>query len=407
MTSTQSWVHRRVDSLRLDAKGGTRRHVSLDVTLPREAVVPAQSRKRVVVPMGWMPKGPMTRLDTSQNGAGLVVLGKIENSALAFEMLRAALGHLPNQRNATDRDFAAFKALVEADDLVDRVRAREEFFTVVGELVDEKTLPEDQRWRFALFQNYVNLLEDNFLLLVELDEELIEIRSTLKFSIDVQPDFKPQRPLWFHWPVPDFRHAASQHVEIELPRGLEVKEMRFVAFDTAGEKTQQITEHPVGSGTTVHGVLKPSGRDVKANLGVRAEPVRQGLYMFTRVAVLTTVLLVILSAGLRQLDGFLLKDVDLPSPASSIILIAPALLLSWMSREREHEALFMMLEPLRRILFLCAGIFVTMAGLAAIPVSVPVWHTAWWAIYAATVAAVAYSVAVYRSYRKPSRGRVH
>lgn len=401
LTTTPHWVHRRVDALRLDAKGSTRRYVSVDVTVPPVAALPAASRNRIIVPLGWMHKGPITRLDAKQDGNGLAVLSKVENTAWAFEMLKAALSSVPRRREVTHEDHACLMTLLTSDAETDQT-ALEAYVSMRDSLVDEAAFNEESRRRIVLLDGFAKLLVDNYLFLVELDKDLAGIRTTLKYSLDVPSVLTRSGPIRLHWPVPDFRFAASQHVEVDLPQGLRVQKMQFAAFNVDNTSTQMHEEMPTGDSGSVHGVLRPDDGDVKADLIVRAQPVRQGLYTFTQGAVAITAALVLASILARIFDAALLNDAVIPSPAASIILIAPALLLSWMSRELEHDLLSKLLSPMRRILILCAGVVLLMAGLAAVPVSVGLWHCLWGVVYLGMLGIVIYALVVFNGYRKMS-----
>lgn len=139
LSDTRSWVHRRIDSVRLSSEGATRRHVSLDVTIPVQGAIYASNGERLIVPVSWMPKGPATRLDATRDGSGLVVLGKNEHTELIVRMLTSALRGLPLTRRVEVGDEDVFKRVLNAADSKSATESLAKFSELLEGLVSKTT----------------------------------------------------------------------------------------------------------------------------------------------------------------------------------------------------------------------------------------------------------------------------
>lgn len=408
LLQSQEWVHRRVDALRLDPDGSTRRYVSVDLTMDSKLAISCDSKNRVIVPLGVMRKGAIRRLDAKQDSKGIAVLGQEQNSALAKSMLSAGLGTLPQTKGGSASVTSLDSVL---DDLVSSTsvngtQSLNDYNTWKSENLDISSLNADQELRLTLIDALARRFTDHYLFLVEIDSNLLGMRTTLKYSLDqTMPESEKDglQQIRFHYALPDFGFAKSQHMELEIPKGLTLIEMDFLSFDQEGVVRQISTDSPIDGSRIGHTVLAPKDPDVEAEVWARAIPSKQGIYGFSKWASIITVGLVALSVLIRLFDTqFLRVEAIVPSPAASIILIAPALLLSWIGREPEHELVATLLQPLRIIVFSCAGILVVMAALAAIPLSPLAWNIVWVGVYLGTLAIGSYSIRVFRAYGRMS-----
>ena len=106
------WVHRRVESLRMDANGGTRLLASLDITLPDPGI--PRGSDRVLIPFALVQKGALRKVDTFDHaGRPMPVLDTNDNGRLVVEML-VALGRsvLPERVTTSKRYEAALQDVV-------------------------------------------------------------------------------------------------------------------------------------------------------------------------------------------------------------------------------------------------------------------------------------------------------
>jgi hypothetical protein len=398
-----SWVHRRVDTLELGSKGESRRKVSLDVTVPKTLVI-AGSHERMIVPLALIQKAMLRGFDTADSSSKpMSVLGAKENSVLALEFLtQLAPEWLADARCLQRQCGEHMAALVHADSLT-AGKAIEDFLGWVQ--VARETAPRmtpDEELDLAVFSHFAVELAGNFLLLAEIDAELAGKRIILKYSHDTELDLPSKRAksrtVGFRNPVPDFGFAANQHVEVRVPPGLAVKYVGLTDLDPdttpvdadADEvqdpsiKRSRRRERAVG-----HVALSPQSRFDSGIFLVEVVPSRQGIYAFTIWAVVL-VTAAVLAALVLKFDVLqvwlqvpvLTPDARIPSPSASILLIGPALMLSWLSRTPEHDLSVMLLGPLRVVLIMCAIVLMLMAVAAAVPLAPLYWNILWAAVTA-------------------------
>lgn len=407
MLTSRTWVHRRVSALRLDTEGTTRQSVSVDITLPSDLAIEAEATsKRVVVPLGMLAKGAKQRLDAKHDGKGVAVLGRQQNSRMATDMLYAAVQRLPRKgEQDLPTDLAVLSRVVEASP-EEAQSAFDAYEAWKRTSLDADRFQVRDRGLLVFVDLLIERLARNFLFLVELDADLVAIRTTLKYSLDQDlPELEGRGPqqIVFKYSIPDFGYAASQHVEVEVPRGLCLRTIDFVEFDRRGIAAQSIGYTAPNPTRLAHAVLAPKAITHTGDAWVEAVPSKQGLYSFSLWASIITVVLVLASIGLRVFNLEVLREERLiPSPAASIILVTPALLLSWLSKEPEHELVARLLAPLRHVLLACGGILLTMAVLAAVPFTPVVWHMLWFVVYEATACMALYAATVFAGYRLKS-----
>ncbi|UTM45823.1 hypothetical protein [Glutamicibacter mysorens] len=401
LTNPTSWVHRRIESLRLSEQGSTRKRVSQDMTISESGIIQAKSRGRMVVPLGWMPKGPVTRLDASYNGENLIVLGKSEHNEIVVHMLVSSLEELCGTRLLNPKHRKVVEAVLDATTSQEQQRCVEAFERLVEKLAPSNGYSPEQQDNLATVRALVQLLMSHYILFVELDMEMVGLRFTVKYSSDVPaPKNEGTAPIEIQWAIPDFPFAESQHFEIEVPANLQVQRLRAIAFDDADQVTQWEDSKTEEESRSAHVVLRAKKEDVRVDVTVHVQPSAQGLFSFARWSVLICTLLVILSVPLRIFDHQVLGPKVVPSNSVSILLIAPALLISWVSRGQEHSIVIALLRPLRRILLATAGLFVCIAGLAAIPLTAQAWNICWGAIYVATAVLAIYAQRYFTAYRR-------
>jgi hypothetical protein len=230
---------------------------------------------------------------------------------------------------------------------------------------------------------------DQFLLVVEVEADLVGKRTVVKFSYDRSlpiPDLGNRVGI-IEFDLPDAGLAQSQHIEFAAPAGLVVR--RLSVQETAGDEyvgdpREDVPAKPRG---TAHVAFAPSENYSGAEVSVELVPAASGVFTFTVVGVLV----VLLFAGAAAAEKFfgapiLSPRFTVPSQAVSLLLVGPALFLSWMARAPEHRALGVMLLPLRLLLISCAGVLLT----AGIGVGVPLepwwWDLLWLVVVVVAVA---------------------
>ncbi|WP_415854316.1 hypothetical protein [Sinomonas sp. G460-2] len=379
----QTWIHRRVDSFTLGAGGTTRRSMSFDLTIPPDFTL-LGPKDQVLVPLALIEKGALRRVDTDDpDRHPMPVLGAAENSRLTAELLAfllepAAPGlGFPSSRLRLLLDrLVAFRPGIDSD--ADRAHIVAELDNAIRDAWPD---PDGEQAEVAaLAEHIARGFLDHFLLVVAVSSDLVGRRVVLKFGYDREvgaPDWG-NRVGAIRFSLPDVGLSRSQHVEFEAPPGLKVVEL---------DVAETFREHPTGNGgvdhpaeqrAVAHVAFTPTRPLSGAEARVEVAPVGSGIYSFTVVAVLAVLAFSGLIINERQ-PGVQLVSLDfhVPSQSVSLLLIGPALFLSWMARAPEHRALAALLAPLRLMLAVCT-LALLLAGVAvAVPLERWVWDTIW------------------------------
>ncbi|OFI37101.1 hypothetical protein BIU82_08300 [Arthrobacter sp. SW1] len=241
--------------------------------------------------------------------------------------------------------------------------------------------PEDpaKRNQIDLFRHFALQFATNFLLLVEVDAGLLGTRTVIKYSRDDDPP-EAQGPNTRHiaWEVPDFGMAGSYHLEVEVPHGLCLSSLKLVQYDSDGTVISEHLDASVRPRSLGHLACAPDSRLATAEAELIVEPAPQGIYTVSRISSFVVSGVVLIAWVVSLVPGLIVSaDVGLPTSAVSVILTAPALLLSWLSRAPEHEIVALILRPYRRVLIASATTLVIMAIAAAVPFVFP-WSQVLW-----------------------------
>ncbi|MDQ0768185.1 hypothetical protein QF031_000934 [Pseudarthrobacter defluvii] len=384
LIGSQSWVHRRVDALRLSGDGTTRLHVSLDVTVPADLRL-ARPGGQMAVPLALMEKVPLRHLDTEDwTGKSMAVLDTPLNSRYAFEFLSALTPRWVREDRVWGAIQTVLGELVESDGGPDALSISKRLEALLERGEHRRSpLSEDESLELSAFTSIAKQLGQQFLFMVEIDAERVETRTILKYSVDQDAPRHSRgqsKRVVFRLQVPDMGFAASQHIEVELPDGVVLERLTLEGTIFEGDLQEGLaTDEPEGwlQRTSGHVTVRPNARFLKGELWVWVVPAKQGLYRFAKVSIVMVTLVVCATWLIRANSEVLLREVVIPSPSASILLIGPALLLSWFSRTTEHTLVAKVQGPLRLALLGTALVLLIMAALAAVPVTAEVWAIAW------------------------------
>lgn len=380
LRDSRFWVHRRVDSLRLDADGTTRRFVSLDITIPKTLKCRG-SEARVVVPLGVLEKGTKQRFDASYDGKSIPVLGRKDNSLIVAELLLASLPSFLKDGIADGRKRKDLFIDITSCAPDESNNVLEKYFDWSESIVGDRELSSAQLEELEVFDALVEQMTKNFVLLVEVDEQVIGRRVVMKYAFD-QDEPTAKYPgtsrIVIAQDVNDLGFASSHHVELEVPTGLSVQKLELIEIRGEGDNQDDQIARKDAKGRLAHVNINPSAPDAVGLLRAEIAVAKQGVFSFTIVTVWAVLIAILVATAIRIFDEFVIRgEPAIPSPAASILLIGPALLISWMSRTPEHPMLAGMLKPLRRMLTLAAFSLLIMAGLAAVQVQPWLWHVTW------------------------------
>lgn len=353
----QTWVHRRVERIRFIDDTAISRKVSIDYDLrssPLWPVIKEQSRQDVdfMLPAAILRKWPLTSFSlTDSGGQSRRVLQRREYSEHASAMIGDALrGRAPNA--ARPRLDEETKLLVgenwrESHHALARMRSE-----IQGhENPEGSRLLSDVVFRFLSEE-----LTRNFILFtpVRLPTEaagvlkLEYVAPLIWESVNV-PKRLGWHPHLFSFQIASAGQAASYHVEVEAPEGLELKRAALLRQGQADAVTEVW-----GRKSRIHLNTTDQPRFVNYSLDVQLQPQRRGILRsalagsaFTFGAVLVLLLL----------RNRLLGDSVDTSAVAAIVFSVPAIVLILVNRTSEHglaERLLIGVRSVTAVSFLSA-----------------------------------------------------
>ncbi|MBO1756453.1 hypothetical protein [Allobranchiibius sp. CTAmp26] len=341
------------------------RYISIDFTLESDLMVVGSSTDTVLVPLGLCRKGPLTALSIrGPSGKPAPLLETTANGEHAVAMLVAMALSVANVRQ-TD-DLVNFRCLIEsvvfhqgAPDpaLASKISAG---LTALGIACESEPA--------ASFAELIQQFESNFLMVVELDADVVGRRSIVKIDYREprgQNDLAPWKPKLV-WQIPEFGTAASTHVEFSSPPLLLVSDAELIEGDADTGVAVARSAEPAA---TVHLVARPNSRFSQASAIVTLAPRRYGAITALRVGGWSIVAVVVLGLLIRHLRSTaVLPTKPLGTSFPTVLLAVGGLLLTWIARSPEDWSTSRILLIARRSLLSSALLTVLVAGYLAIPV---------------------------------------
>lgn len=383
--NSPQWVHRRVEALRMGENGQSRWHISHDVTVPEEFSIPG-SKNRMIVPLGSLRKGALKNVDTSGAGAvSLPILGAEANGNYAVAMLLMMAESLLGAALAGSSTCSEVITKVVRANHAHQQDATHEFRTWLTEavsLIDPSSRGPEFERRFDFFQEFVGQFATTFLLLVEVDSSLAGTRCVIKYSRD---DTAPERihtdSQQLAWEIPDYGFARSYHLEVEVPPGLVYTALEILEIDSNGNPTSRVLDAPPTPQIIAHLACAPNERMASAVAGLTLSPSKQGQYKVSRFSAVIVFVLSVAAWVSSMMPGvFVASDSGPASAAVSLLLTGPALILSWFSKDPEHEVIAWIMRPYRIMLLMTVGTLLLMAAAAAFPFVSPVKELVWFPV---------------------------
>ncbi len=331
-----TWTHRRVETLTFQANGETQRRLSWDFTLP-DALAIRLPGQRVALPLATLRKEPLKRLDVRDaGGRAIPVWGAVDNGGLAVEVLSAGLGGVLG--NPLDPDvIQAIEAVVFADGASS---VRQELALIADRM---RSLPSQPSSDVQIAMNsLVATLAESFLLIIEVPDEVIGVRTVLKANYeDERAKQSPQVNLTGQTVVDieanGWGYAKSWHLEVRAPDGLRVADLSHETWDP---QTDEVTSHDSDGGgvSTAHITVSRVSPYDESSCHVRFVPERSALLNpLTMAAVLCTALLWLSRAMAGAISDRLTEPGASAASLGAVVFGLPAVFFTMLTRSGEHE----------------------------------------------------------------------
>lgn len=345
MYRTDSWLHRRTESLRWVDHALVRRQVTVDLEMPLRPRPDALDTHLIPIAILW--KEPLDDFDLRDEGSNaLPVLTRRENSWVAWSVL-AAMGEIVAEESGFDTPLPLdvlehMKAVAECDiESAEAALARlwKRRQKTSGAL--RRTLKNDE-W----FRATAETLTYNFLLLTPLKHEPGR-RRVIKFSYVHDLPIE-RRPLWIQlgWaPVhylpelPAIDESNSYHFTIYPPPGLRVSRVEVL-----DDESEDVLARSDPRGEIAHVYLGSVEPGTTAYADVTLRPSLPGL-------VRTGALFSLINAILLTLFLMLAEHVTTDA-GTSLLLTLPSVVAIFLVRPGEHPLATHLIFGLRAVIAL-------------------------------------------------------
>lgn len=402
LLGSATWVHRKVDSIRLGEEYRSRRRISLDVTIPQYSGLFCPPRRRfsregrganssLLVPISFIQKGALRDLDVEVDGTRASVLTTRQNAGFSVLLL---LREVPTTLPLTLDIRRELHEVVAGPYSLAGKRAED--------FIARRVAGRDDPALTDLGVKLLRELAENFVLIVLVPAKLAGRRTLIKYAYHwdrlLPPPAGGRLPrlildLWsclgpslglgclkLEVEVSSPALAESYHLEVHAPPSLRFVGLNMPQVDSAMPGPLQDTQ----TNQVAHGVGRymdpPTGPATLSVVGINT-----GLRSAAWVVTAFTSLIFALSLFL---PGAFNAWRNPGSGAAPLLLAVPAAAISVMARQQENALTAYFWRPLRAIVVICAGLL--MSGAAAVAVGLGEgWMYALW-ITALVLASVAW-----------------
>ncbi|MDN5852058.1 MAG: hypothetical protein L0K86_04275 [Actinomycetia bacterium] len=381
----EKWINRRVEAVHFLDSGETRRVVSIDFTLPKECRI-RESPRRVIIPVAFRLKEPLRNLDTfDQSGAPLSVLRASDAAPRSAAVLQRFARNVAPDLAAT--------TLVRLDELLTRI----------------VTLPADdatrvaaviRRWvalswpggitaEAALFVDVVEAFSRSFVLMLELPDDVVGVRSMLKFSYELPVDILEGAELPYNLELdgPQLWMSDSCHLEIATPPGVQIRELVVRDRGSGRQWRDPASNVPtLAAGHRAHVVCRRTAPLASGSTLVSFDPDNRSIIAAAVLSTWAAFVAFLLPPALRVIEATTNLDLlsrGISESAVSLLLLGPAALVAFLGRAPEHQLVARVLWPLRRAILATVLTLIAAAAIVGTRVQLPwdSWIT--WCVLAA------------------------
>lgn len=395
LSQSRDWRHRRIESLRLMDDQAGRRRVSIDCVPPASPGLAYEASERgrkhvrdvsgpIMVPLGYITKGPLRAFDISAETGPVPVLGRAEYRFLLIGALEYELEDAARrcQRHNLRR---ALEVVVDG-----QTHASEK---VAGKLLDQGRFenfsvlnPKEITERAA---ELLTQLSQRFILVGLVPSELAGTRTVVKYSYHwrTHPYVGRHTPLRTRaltavgltstpWLVEIGRPCddRSFHLEVHAPAGLQCSGLQLPDSGTdqdleprnLRDTTEDIVAHAVGNYDR-----EPSDAYAVLQLAVADGALKAMAFLVSLLTVIT-LSLALWADGARKT---IMEDGD---GTAALLLAVPAIVIALLVRPGENQIARKVLAPLRHVIVVCAltlfAVAASIVGSLVEPWLTVLWH---------------------------------
>lgn len=382
LDNPRQWRFRKIDSIRLMEGRVGRRRVSADVMPPPEpalAYYPNDRRQKriervvgpVLVPLGMMAKEPLRNFDLALSaGETVPILSRADNARAAASAVLYEIGG-----DQAFRDATLVKAVMTVvDGSAEAAHLVSEGLLKDGTFKGRRVLRPTELTTLA--EALLEELSTQFLMVALLPSRFAGARCIVKYSFhwDCTFDVKGERlrllsgsggyaPVPLDIDVPGASGYDSYHLEVHVPAGLESRGLHLPTKTTAmgnrwGSRPAGAVTQDDDTGVVAHALARydqePSG-PATLYLQLPQDGLRRTAAWVTSLTSLT-----FLAIGFSP--GVLDRFLDASDSGSALLLAAPAIVISFLTRPGENAIASTLLAPLRAMMWACTATFALAAG---------------------------------------------
>lgn len=424
----RDWVHRVVVSIKYDAgELENSQSISLDCTVPdfpswratniclsgdgSTELTWAASRTKdddqVIVPVAMLKKGIINKLDVTFEGKSLSVLTTSQNRSLTFEIIRSSLSRLSLDATQIEQAMADVTCIYEQrpEGSVDQGSA--DATQNILEIIESSQIIDEERSR--TLSDFILLLQTHYLLFVLVPKSCVKKRVILKYKISGDASNKvtdPARKRLFTPLVADYEldlwwNKSNHHVDVSYPT-----ELMISSVVLSSESENFVIERPQVHRYHTNVPAELVDQFLGKKLYFKVVPAVQSLRRWN--AWLSILFALGYSAGLFiqicATKNFGLDDASLRS-AATVVLLLPALLVSWLARSNEHPFVAAAFSQLRLVFLLQALILYFSSATLVLHVGGWLWTLSWYAIYCAAAVVSIYAAILHWVVLKEKQSR--
>lgn len=376
---SKSWVHRKVQRYDHTKPGSVSVQTVLDVT-PKRGSIKSASSKHVVLPVALLTKGALLSFEISLLNSHPLAVLRSEETSVYTRLLMENIIERGNLSIRPPSDKANAWSFIDC-----KPQDADEAFEVFRKHLSIPTVPRQKEGLLAqdveLVLQMARSLSTYRLLLIEFPTSLLGQRSLVSYVYDLELTANTRVNLEisdkYRLDVEDPGYAASLHLEVVMPAEMVVDSI-FLEFRLPRGTYRKAIPSEDSARRIAHVYTREIPRFSEAMLQFAIRPVSTGLKNFTRISASIVVLLSVFVAFVRYGPSYeFLVPGWAESNSVAVILVGPAILLSWLARTPEHAVVSRSMTRLRIVNSLLAASLLSAAAAISIEWQPAMWNALW------------------------------